>query len=343
MSKQSNPVTIDEQSVLPNLCRDKSVFFLVVVAQLFVVLLLLADTTLGVFNWQRLAIMTIHVQWVCLMSAALICWTRGMIAHRSNAQKIVIAYGICVVTGIGVSMAGQYLLYGKQIDPAVVARHTLMTMLVALLVLRYFYLQFLLVRQSKAELSSRLQALHSRIRPHFLFNSLNSVASLIPVDPQRAERAVEDLADIFRATLKQSFDLVPLSQEIALCKRYLSLESLRLGDRLHVNWHEHANLDAWQVPQLTLQPLLENAIVHGIQQRASGGDIDIQLHDSDKMLKVTVTNPLPTTHHKSTGNQMGVENIQDRLQAVYGEQAKVQGMERDGRYICVVNIPKNPS
>ena len=342
MSKQPPSAEIDEQSVLPNLCRDQSVFFLVVVAQLFVVLLLLADTTSGVFNWQRLAIMTIQVQWVCLMSAALICWTRGLIAHRSNTQKMAIAYGICVLSGVGVSVVGQYILHGKQIDFSVVARHTLMTMLVAMLVLRYFYLQFLLVRQSKAELSSRLQALHSRIRPHFLFNSLNSVASLIPVDPQRAEHAIEDLADIFRATLKQSFDLVPLSQEVALCKRYLSLEALRLGTRLQVNWHEHADLEGWDIPQLTLQPLLENAVVHGIQQRAEGGEIDIQLHDSDKMLKVTVTNPLPLANRKLDGNHMGVENIQDRLQAVFGEQATVQGMVREGLYICVVNIPKRP-
>lgn len=342
MLKQPSPSDIDAQSVLPNLCHDKSVFFLVVVAQLFVVLLLLADSTSGAFNWQRLAVMTLHVQWVCLMSAALICWTRRRIAHRSNTQKMAIAYGICVLSGAGVSVIGQTILSPNQIDFAVVARHTLMTMLVAMLVLRYFYLQFLLVRQSKAELSSRLQALHSRIRPHFLFNSLNSVASLIPVDPQRAEHAIEDLADIFRASLKQSSDLVTLSEEIALCKRYLSLEALRLGSRLQVSWHEHADLAGWKLPQLTLQPLLENAVVHGIQQRADGGEIDIQIYDSEKMLKIRVTNPLPVKKDKVNGNQMGVENIQDRLQAVFGAQASVQGMVREGLYICVVNIPKRP-
>lgn len=340
MVKNSKGIDLDNLSVLPNLCQDKAVFFLVVVAELFVVLLLLADATYAAFDWQRLAIMTLHVQWVCLMSAALICWTRRFVVHMPNWKKLAVAYGWCVLTGFIVSLMGQYLQHQAKINFSVVLRHTAMTMLVAALVLRYFYLQFQLIRQSKAELSSRLQALHSRIRPHFLFNSLNSVASLIPVDPVRAEHAVEDLADIFRATLKESFDLVPLGQEISLCKRYLSLEGLRLGDRLRVTWHEHADLTQWQVPQLTLQPILENAIVHGIQKMPEGGDIDVQLHDSDRMLKITVTNPLPAYAEKSDGNQLGVENIQDRLRALFGDEARVQGMVRDQSYICIVNIPK---
>ncbi len=340
MVKNSNSMDLDDLSVLPNLCKDRAVFFLVVVAELFVLLLLLADATQGVFDWQRLAIMTLHVQWVCLMSAALICWTRRLVVRLPNWKKIAVAYGLCVFTGFFVSLVGQYLQHQPRINVSVVLRHTAMTMLVAALVLRYFYLQFLVIRQSKAELSSRIQALHSRIRPHFLFNSLNSVASLIPVDPIRAEAAVEDLADIFRATLKQSFELVTLDQEIALCKRYLSLEGLRLGERLKVTWHEHADLTAWQIPQLTLQPILENAVVHGIQKLPEGGEIEVRLHDSDRMLKITVTNPLPAYADRSGGNQMGVENIQDRLRALFGDEAKVVGTVRDLSYTCIIHIPK---
>lgn len=330
----------EDLSVLPNLCQDKAVFFLVLVAQVFVVLLLLADPPAGAFiDWQRLAIMTIHVQWVCLVSAALICWTQPLISQLVPWKKLSVAYLICVGNGFLVSIVGQFLLNSDSVSWIVVFRHGAMTMLIAALVLRYFYLQYQLVKQSKSELESRLQALHSRIRPHFLFNSLNSVASLIPVDPVRAERAIEDLSDIFRANLKNSTELVSLEQEIELCKRYLSIESLRLGDRLQHTWDVHADIKRWQLPHLTLQPLIENGIVHGIQRIAEGGVVSIQIHESASTLKITMVNPIPDAEFKSAGNQIGVENIKNRLQAIFGDKASVQNSVRDSQYICILSIP----
>jgi len=327
-------------SVLPNLCQDKAVFFLVLVAQVFVVLLLLADQSSSSFDWQRLAIITIHVQWVCLVSAALICWSQPLFVRFKPWKKLLAAYVICVTNGFLVSLVGQILLNAQGIDWNTVLRHTALTMLIAALVLRYFYLQYQLVRQSESELEARLQALHSRIRPHFLFNSLNSVASLIPVDPESAEKAVEDLADIFRASLNHSSDLVSLEKEIELCKRYLFIESLRLGDRLRQNWAIHADTTSWKIPHLTLQPLIENAIVHGIQNLAAGGEINISIHDSPSSLKITLTNPLPDEVQGTHGNQIGVDNIRHRLQVLFGREASVKNYIQGDQYICILSIPR---
>jgi len=312
----------------------------VLVAQVFVVLLLLADQAASSFDWQRLAIITIHVQWVCIVSAALICWTQPLFRKLAPWKKLLLAYVICVFNGFLVSLAGQILLNSEGIGWNSVFRHTALTMLIAALVLRYFYLQYQLVRQSESELEARLQALHSRIRPHFLFNSLNSVASLIPVDPISAEKAVEDLADIFRASLKNSTDLVTLEKEIELCKRYLFIESLRLGDRLKQHWDIHADTRLWKIPHLTLQPLIENAIVHGIQNLEAGGKIDISIHESLSSLKITLTNPLSNEVKENGGNQIGVENIRHRLQALFGREASVKNFVRGDQFVCILSIPR---
>lgn len=324
---------------LPDLCRDQSVFFLILVAQLFVVLLQFANIA-EKFDWQRLALLTLHVQWVCLVSAALICMVRQYIRFRPYWLQLSVALFIALLNDFVVSVAGQYLFSSTGFSLSVTLKHSLMTLLITSLVLRYFYLQQLLVRQSRSEAEARLQALQSRIRPHFLFNSLNTVASLIPVNPVAAEKAVEDLADLFRASLSDSSQWVTLKDELELCQRYLAIEQLRLEHRLRVEWQLALDPADWLVPQMSLQPLIENAVLHGIQQLPDGGIIEVSAAFKGDTLMVAVKNPVPATSTKVTkGNQMAVDNIRRRLLAMAGPEAALKLEQVDDSYYCRVIIP----
>jgi two-component system sensor histidine kinase AlgZ len=166
---------------------------------------------------------------------------------------------------------------------------------------------------SPAITEARLQALQARIRPHFLFNSLNAVLSLVRSDPRRAEHALENMADLFRALMGDARQLAPLEDEVALTRAYLELEQLRLGDRLQVIWHiSKMPVDAL-IPPLVIQPLVENAVYHGIEPQPEGGEVSLNIYLSADKVHIVVRNPIAadTSHHK--GNRIALANIRERL------------------------------
>jgi two-component system sensor histidine kinase AlgZ len=166
---------------------------------------------------------------------------------------------------------------------------------------------------SPAITEARLQALQARIRPHFLFNSLNAVLSLVRSDPQRAERALENMADLFRALMNNASQLAPLEDEIELTRAYLELEQLRLGDRLQVAWHINKMPADALIPPLVIQPLVENAVYHGIEPQPEGGEISLNIYRSADKVHIVVRNPIAgeISHHK--GNRIALDNIRERL------------------------------
>ena len=166
---------------------------------------------------------------------------------------------------------------------------------------------------SPAITEARLQALQARIRPHFLFNSLNAVLSLVRSDPRRAEHALENMADLFRALMGNASQLAPLEDEVALTRAYLELEQLRLGDRLRVAWHINKMPGDALIPPLVIQPLVENAVYHGIEPLPDGGEISLNLYRSADKVHIVVRNPIATDagHHK--GNRIALANIRERL------------------------------
>ena len=342
MGIKSRDSRVNTSFQIPDFCRDRSVFFLVIVAEVFVVLLLLADSDRGGFDWIRFAMLTLHVQWVCLASAALLCTFKNWLSGLSQWRAIAAAMAIILAMGLVVTIFGQKIMFGSgEIRWDAVVRQLAMTALIAALVLRYFYLQQQLVERSRSELSARLQALHSRIRPHFLFNSMNIIASLIPTQPDQAEKAVEDLADLFRASLKESDEQVTLTQEIELCERFMFIEKLRLGDRLKITWDLQADTNKWRVPQLCLQPLLENAVIHGIQGLPNGGEILVKVYESGATLKITIVNPVSDQpRKKSKGNQVALANIENRLQTIYGEQAKIFTRTSEAEFVAIMSLPR---
>lgn len=192
---------------------------------------------------------------------------------------------------------------------------------------------------SPALVEARLQALTARIRPHFLFNSLNAVLSLIRAEPKRAEHALEELAELFRALMRDNRELVPLSDEIALCRQYLDLEKLRLGERLNVEWDIADMPGDAQVPSLMLQPLLENAVYHGIEPASEPGTIRVSFMRRGDELVVELSNPCQSgvVHH--VGNRMALANIRERLALHYDLEARLDVKESNGVHYVQMVLP----
>jgi two-component system sensor histidine kinase AlgZ len=172
---------------------------------------------------------------------------------------------------------------------------------------------------------ARLQVLRARIRPHFLFNTINAVLGIVRAQPKQAETALEDMADLFRMAMSEGHDLVPLGREIQLSKQYMALEQLRMGERLCVDWQIQDVPDDVLIPPLLLQPLLENAVYHGIEPLSQGGSIHIVLRRSGDELHLKVENPCPVRinapHH---GNRVALRNIRERLDLLFDVEARYQ-------------------
>ena len=194
---------------------------------------------------------------------------------------------------------------------------------------------------SPALAEARLQALTARIRPHFLFNSLNAVLSLIRSEPRRAETALEELAELFRALMRDHREMLPLADEIALCRQYLDLEKLRLGERLHVEWDIVDVPVDLKVPPLILQPLLENAVYHGIEPSGEDGTLRIRFARSGDELHIDLANPCRDGPGLQNGNNMALANIRERLALHYDLEARLEAGEvalADGRREYRVHI-----
>ena len=192
---------------------------------------------------------------------------------------------------------------------------------------------------SPAITEARLQALQARIRPHFLFNSINAVLSLVRSEPRRAETALEDLADLFRVLMRDNRQLAPLADEIRLCRQYLDLEKLRLGDRLTIEWHvENMPRDA-MVPPLVLQPLLENAVYHGIEPSSEPGVIAINIFLRRGEVHAVLRNPYRFSGSHHAGNKMAMDNIRERLALHFDAEASLESRAGKDSYEVHIRMP----
>jgi len=188
--------------------------------------------------------------------------------------------------------------------------------------------------------SGQFSNLGFRIRPHFLFNTLNSVAHLISLHPARAEKALYNLADVFRVVMADKRELVPLKAELELADKYLFLEKTRLGERLQVASKIDPDSLGVMVPVLLLQPLLENAVYHGIETRFKGGRINMSVQIIDKQLIIQIANPLPEGSIKrSSGNKVAQENLRDRITRTFGSRGTFDAHEADERYTVTIRLP----
>jgi two-component system sensor histidine kinase AlgZ len=310
-------------------------FATVLIAELVALLLALARPDAQLGFWSELASVSLLLLWIALGTAGALCLCRKWLDRVSLVPATMLALAIFVLVPLAITeaayLAGQYLNQASGgVDSALfpnrhldlLARTAGISVIVGGLLLRYFYISRQWRNNVQSQARARIDALQARIRPHFLFNSMNTIAALTRSDPKLAEEAVQDLSDLFRATLAESNDRIPLKQELEVARIYQRIEALRLGDRLRVSWQvEDLPLRAL-VPGLCLQPLLENAIYHGIESLPAGGEIIVSGKREGRRVLLEVRNPLAQeARRRASGNRMALENIRQRMELAYSEKA----------------------
>ncbi len=372
----------DPDYFLPDFCAPRMVLAIVLIAELLALMLALSRDTAGLFLTE-LARISVFAQWAALTSAAVLCSSAGWLRRLPVAQTSLAAFGLLVLNVFVLSvlavLAGEWLQgrgVGTGIFPDALWLFTLRNVVIAAIViallLRYFFVSHQWRRHVRAEATARIDALHARIRPHFLFNSLNTIASLTRSDPVRAEEAIEDLSDLFRATLRESDATISLKEELELARIYQRMEALRLGDRLRVRWQIDGLPMRVQVPSLTVQPLLENAINHGIEPLAEGGTVEVHGWVDGDAVHLTLTNPAPARMSTQAaggtdatapaapaaigegaeadggrgrsrrGNRIALDNIRDRLRLAYADRAGLEISQRDDQFRVELIVPIEP-
>jgi two-component system sensor histidine kinase AlgZ len=333
---------------IPDLCQVQAVLFLILTAELLALVLVLVDTGLQVFNWQDFALRSLFIQWVFLASAAVLCRLRKWLASFPLPRAAALSYLLILAVIVVSSLFAQFLVSGAfagqtdiKVDYWRLADHVVISAVFAGIILRYFYLTHQLQARQQAALASQLDALQARIRPHFLFNTMNSIASLIAINPAAAEKAIEDLSALFRASLATNDAETTLANELDICRGYLRIEQWRLGDRLRINWQLDDKTLSSLIPGLTIQPLVENAIYHGIQPRSEGGEVTITSIFDEEYLLIEVKNPLPQNAPPRNGNLLALDNIRHRLQTLYGDDAQLITERSAEQYIATLRYRPN--
>lgn len=337
---------------LPDFCTSRAALVLILIVELTAFVLTLARQNGGVDFWADLARTSLFLLWIGLAGAAVLCLVSKRLARLSVAQGsavvcLLIATVIVAVSGcailIGRSEMASDLGLGAlfpQNAAAFLLRNLAIGLVITALALRYFFVTHEWRRNVEMQATARVHALQARIRPHFLFNSMNTIASLTRSNPALAEEAVQDLADLFRANLNEQRNVLRLEEELEIARIYQRIEQLRLGERLCVDWKVDALPRDALVPGLMLQPLLENAIYHGIEPRPEGGTVTITGEMSGALITVVVRNPVGAASERGRGgNQLALANIRERLVLMYGEKALVKSGRFDAEYIVTLRFP----
>jgi len=347
---------------LPNFCDMGTVFTVVVVGELLAFVLVLTSTQGAADWWRDLALTSMFVQWVALSSTGLLCISRGWLRRLGNVLAGVVAYGLILAVTLALSEAAFWLVAQPVLDleqllrtgrleivpPATHADHgeflvvnASISAIVSAVALRYFYVQHQWKQNVESEARSRIQALQSRIRPHFLFNSMNTIASLTRSSPELAEQVTEDLAELFRVSLGDASIPATLGRELDICRQYLRIEKHRLGERVEARFETDDLPKDALLPGLTLQPLAENAVYHGIEPAPTGGVITIGgVKENDEVvLRITNTLPNGAAGSERSGNRMAQDNVAQRLRAFFGPQASL-GIDAAGaEYVVELRFP----
>lgn len=332
---------------IPNLCEVSAVFLLILMIGLLSLLLALAPAEQTGF-WERFALITFFAQWLGLINASVLCVLKNWL----NKQSLNVCASISFISMLFVSILFSALVVylGRVFAiPGVVddsglqyfmLRNTAISGIIYAVVLRYFYMQYQWRSNLQAQSHAQVQALKARIRPHFLFNSMNTIACLVHIDANKAEKAVEDLSDLFRASL-QEHTIHTLEDELNLVESYIDIEYLRLDSRLSVDWQLDDDALNIEVPSLCLQPLVENAIYHGVEPLPEGGIIKISAQLENNRLCLSVSNPVTSdgamSRHK--GNHMAQQNIRTRLELMYGDEAEFTITAEPEMYTVSIGIP----
>jgi two-component system sensor histidine kinase AlgZ len=333
---------------LPDFCTWPVLFALMVVAELVALVIVLAPSDASVPTWQQLGVASLTVQWLAVLWTVCLCKSRPLLLKLAPWMAEFAAYGLMLAT----TALASWLLFSfdralslgftgpEQSMARFVLRNSVICALVAAAVLRYFYVQEQWRERVRAEARARYQALQARIRPHFLFNSMNTIASLIRTRPAQAETAVEDLADLFRAALSKGDGRHTLGEELDLARGYLRIEELRLGARLTVRWDVDELPRDMVLPALLLQPLVENAVYHGVQPLEDGGAVRVVGRRVPGAIEIVVENPLPAASRRAPrGNGVALANIRGRIAYHFESRGALVVDEKTEAFVCTLRLP----
>lgn len=323
---------------------------LLVAQALAIVLTIARNDSFDAVAWNDLILMTTFAQLVAISSILALKLISRPVQGMGPVVGGIFVFVLLLAVAVGVCEGIIYAMYQLQLSSerwpdwhnTMVARVLIVSAIISAVGLRYAFVYHRAQIRSEIQQQDRLQALQSRIRPHFLFNSMNSVASLIRSDPELAERALQDLADVFRVLLADARRMVPITAEGELARQYLDIEKLRLGDRLQVKWSASNVPRNALIPSLTLQPLIENAVYHGVEPSFAGGIVDIRMWSEEDRLSVLITNPIPEITNQAQhrkGNRIALNNVRERLNTHFHGRASLDNYERMGSYHVVLTMP----
>jgi two-component system, LytTR family, sensor histidine kinase AlgZ len=204
--------------------------------------------------------------------------------------------------------------------------------------LMFLWLRMRAQAQLPVQTAARLAELQSRIRPHFLFNTLNTALTLVRLDPERAEGVLEDLAELFRVALSEHGQAVTLHEEVELAKRYLAIEQIRFGSRLQVRWELDAAAATARMPPLLLQPLVENAVRHGVEPAAEGGAIRVRTRVRLGRAEILIENDVPA-QASVPGNGIALNNVRERLRLMHDVAAQFEARQDGAVFRVQILVP----
>jgi two-component system sensor histidine kinase AlgZ len=346
LSTKNQPISqVREGYFLPDLYRGEGLLGVIVTTQAVSILIALGSNGLVEFSWALLGRVSLLAMGIALFSAlALTVCEQFLLSARPVRSALLSYILIMIVAGLSAVIAEQAMVFSlpaRSLSWPRVSETLFCTAITAAILLRYLSVQQHLWVLRRAELEARTRAQQAQIRPHFLFNSMNMIASLVASDPLKAERAVEDLAELYRRILNEPQTLIPLREELSICRSYLALEKMRLGDRLEIEWQVGDYGNGVKIPCLTLQPVLENAVYHGIQLLQGGGKIEIKIGRKGDRLSIAVRNPHRPRIRHNKGSNMAMENIKGRLKAYFGSNAVVKSEVIDGSYVTYISYRVN--
>jgi len=339
--------TSKTQAYLPDFCTGGAVFVVVLVAELVAILLTLAaHDTPGMFMIE-LAKTSLFVLWLGILSAVVMCLFRDRLESAGRTYAFVVSFIVLEILCLALAEIAYQItrVFGESViiddsHSGFILRTFAISSIVIALTMRYLYVSSEWRRSVVLEAQARISALQALIRPHFLFNSMNTIASLTRSDPRQAEEAVEDLSDLLRANLSGSGHRTTLKEELEVAAIYQRIEKLRLGDRLRVRWNVDDLPMRALIPSLTVQPLLENAIYHGIELLPDGGEVVVTGERDDDYLVITITNPVAAGKQRSTdGNKMAMENIRQRFELAYDSRATVEVDDGNSAFSVKLRFP----
>ena len=333
-------------SFLPDFCGVRTVLAVVISSVVLAMVVALAATERLENLWSNISLASLYVLWIALSSAALVCLLRRPLGRMSHAGAGLAAWLLVMLVCLLVAEATVWLLPVEMVTGIghleLLVRTLGIGAILAALILRYLYEHHRQQQRELAEGEARYLALQARIRPHFLFNSLNTVISLVPGQPERAQQILYDLADLFRASLGGSGEESTLLRELELTRQYLEVEKQRLGDRLKVTWDLEELPKLAVMPPLLLQPLVENAVYHGVEPAVEGGEVRIYGRRRNGNIVLSVSNTLPKESEagdRRPGNRMALENIRQRMNVFFGEKAGLHTGMVEGLYQVRIWFP----